>query len=578
MNNQEVSKIFFTLADMLDIEGKENRFALIAYRRVAEQLANLDRDINTIAQAGELRSITGVGQAIAEKIDSLLKTGSFPLLDRLKREIPNGVVQLLAVPDMGPKRVKMLWQDAGIQNVEQLEQAAREGKLAGLPGFGPKLEAKIIASIAATKKRGSNDRTPLGLAYPLAHGLLRQLMEVPIVQRASVAGSLRRMKETIGDIDLLVSAEAADPVMDVFTHLPQVAEVIARGPTKSSVRLHTGQQVDLRVIQPQHWGAALQYFTGSKEHNVRLRERALKKGYSLNEYSLTRVKDGKDVFCREEREVYAKLGLPFVPPELREDRGEFDRAMPRLIELTDIRGDLQMHTTWSDGSLSIEEMARAAKARGYDYILITDHSQSLGVANGLSPERLKQQRKEIDGVNAKELGVRVLQGAEVEIKADGTLDYADEVLASLDIVLASLHTSLRQEHAKVTQRVLSAIRNPHVDIFAHPTGRLNYEASDPNKARPGADLDLEAIFAACQETGTLLEINASPERLDLNDLNARRALDVGCNLVISTDAHNPAMLGNMHYGVAMARRAWATADRVVNTWPLDRLLAFVQHS
>jgi DNA polymerase (family 10) len=304
----------------------------------------------------------------------------------------------------------------------------------------------------------------------------------------------------------------------------------------------------------------------------------LKKGYSLNEYSLTRVKDSKDVFCREEREVYEQLGLPFIPPELREDRGEFDREMPRLIELADIRGDLQMHSTWSDGNTSIEEMARGAKARGYEYILITDHSQSLGVTNGLSPERLKQQRKEIDAVNTKELGVRVLQGAEVEIKADGTLDYADEVLASLDIVLASLHTSLRQEHDKVTQRVLSAIRNPHVDIFAHPTGRLNYEASDPGKARPGADLDMEAIFAACKETGTILEINASPERLDLNDLNARRALEVGCHLVISTDAHNPAMLGNMHYGAAVARRAWATADRVVNTWPLDRLLRYISRS
>lgn len=578
MNNQEVSKIFFTLADMLDIEGKENRFALIAYRRVAEQLANLDRDINAIAQAGELRSIAGVGQAIAEKIDSLLKTGSFPLLDRLKREIPIGVVQMLAVPDMGPKRVKMLWQDAGIQSVEQLEQAARAGKLAGRPGLGPKMEAKIIANIEATKKRGAADRTPLGLAYPLAHGLLRKLMEVPIVQRASVAGSLRRMKETIGDIDLLVSANEVEPVMEAFVNLPQVAEVIARGPTKSSVRLHTGQQVDLRVIQPPHWGAALQYFTGSKDHNVRLRERALKKGYSLNEYSLTRVKDGKDVFCHEEREVYEKLGLPFIPPELREDRGEFDRAVPRLIELADIRGDLQMHTTWSDGSTSIEEMARGAKARGYEYILITDHSQSLGVTNGLSPERLKQQRKEIDAVNAKGLGVRVLQGAEVEIKADGTLDYSDEMLASLDIVLASLHTSLRQEHDKVTQRVLSAIRNPHVDIFAHPTGRLNYEASDASKSRSGADLDMEAIFVACKETGTILEINASPERLDLNDLHARRALDVGCNLVISTDAHNSAMLGNMHYGVAIARRGWATADRVVNTWPLNRLLKYVSRS
>jgi DNA polymerase (family 10) len=578
MNNQEVARTFEQLADMLDIEGKENRFAILAYRRAAEQIANLDRDINSIAQAGELRSIPGIGQAIADKITSLLNTGSFDLLDRMKQTIPAGVVELLAVPDMGPKRAKMLWEQAGITNVAELEQAAREGKLAGLPGIGPKMEAKIVANVEVTKKRGASDRTPLGLAYPTAYAMLKRLMYVDGVLRASVAGSLRRMKETIGDIDLLVAAEEVDPVMDAFTSLEQVADVIARGPTKSSVRLHTGQQVDLRVIQPKHWGAALQYFTGSKDHNVRLREIALKKGYSLNEYSLTRVKDGKDFFCDEEREVYEKLGLPFIPPELREDRGEFERDIPSLIELSDIRGDLQMHTTWSDGDTTIEQMARAAQAKGYEYILITDHSQSLGVTNGLTPERLKQQRKEIDAVNALGLGIRVLQGSEVEIKADGSLDYPDEVLASMDIVLASLHTSLRQEHDKVTQRALNAIRNPHVDIFAHPTGRLNFEAGDPKKAREGADLDMEAIIAACKETGTILEINASPERLDLNDLNARRALDVGCLLVISTDAHNPAMFGNMHYGVAMARRAWATPDRVANTWPLENLLKTVTHT
>jgi DNA polymerase (family 10) len=576
MNNQEVARTFELLADMLDIEGKENKFAILAYRRAAEQIANLDRDINPIAQAGELRSIPGIGQAIADKITSLLNTGSFDLLDRMKATIPAGLVEMLAIPDMGPKRVKMLWEQVGITNVAELEQAARDGKLAGLPGIGPKMETKIIANIEVTKKRSTTDRTPLGLAYPTAYAMLRRLMYVDGVLRASVAGSLRRMKETIGDIDLLVASEEVAPVMDAFTSLDQVAEVIARGPTKSSVRLHTGQQVDLRVIQPKHWGAALQYFTGSKDHNVRLREIALKKGYSLNEYSLTRMKDGKDFFCHEEREVYEKLGLPFIPPELREDRGEFDRKIPQLIELSNIRGDMQMHTQWSDGEKTVEEMARAAQAKGYEYILITDHSQSLGVTNGLTPERLKQQRKEIDAVNALGLGIHVLQGSEVEIKADGSLDYPDEVLASLDVVLASLHTSLRQEHDKVTQRALSAIRNPHVDIFAHPTGRLNFEAGDPKKAREGADLDMEAIIAACKGTGTILEINASPERLDLNDLNARRALDVGCVLVISTDAHNPTMFNNMHYGVAMARRAWATSDRVINTWPLDKLLGYVK--
>jgi DNA polymerase (family 10) len=484
---------------------------------------------------------------------------------------------MLAVPDMGPKRVAKLWQDAGITTVEQLEAAAREGRLAGLPGMGKKFEERLIANIEALRRRGGSERSPLGVAYPLAQQMLKQMMYDEGVQRASVAGSLRRMRETIGDIDLLASAEEKhhERIMDRFTSLSQVAEVVARGPTKSSVRLHTGQQVDLRVIRPKHWGAALQYFTGSKDHNVRLREIALKKGFSLNEYSLTRVKDGKDVFCREEAEVYARLGLPFIPPELREDRGEFARDIPDLIELGDLRGDLQMHTTWSDGEQSVEDMARAAKARGYEYILITDHSQSLGVTNGLTPERLKKQRAEIDKVNAKNLGIRVLHGSEVEIKADGRLDYPDEVLASLDIVLASLHTSLRQEHDRVTQRALSAIRNPHVDIFAHPTGRMLYASSSLEKGRDGADLDMDAVLRAAAETGTIVEINSSPERLDLNDIHARRANELGCRFAISTDAHNPAMLANVRYGVAIGRRAWVEAERVVNTWSLEKLLEFV---
>ncbi len=577
MNNQDVAKIFEALADMLDIEGEENKFKIIAYRRVAEQIANLDRDINAVGQAGELRLIPGVGQAIKEKIDALLKTGSFDLYARLQKAIPGGVVAMLAIPDMGPKRVKMLWKEAGITSVETLEKRARAGRLAGLPGLGKKFEEKIIANIEAMKRRGALGRSPLGVVYPLAHAMLRQLMRVDGVQRASVAGSLRRMRETIGDVDLLVSAEAkrAESIMDAFNALPSVAEVTARGPTKSSVRLHTGQQVDLRVIQPRHWGAALQYFTGSKDHNVRLREIALKKGYSLNEYSLTRVKDGRDVFCREETEVYERLGLPFIPPELREDRGELTNELPELIEIGDLRGDLQMHTRWSDGAKSIEDMARAAKARGYEYVLITDHSQSLGVANGLSPERLKTQCIEIDQVNAMGLGVRVLKGSEVEIKADGTLDYPDELLASLDIVLASLHTSLRQDRERVTQRALAAIRHPHVDIFAHPTGRMLYEGGSSEKGRDGADLDMEAVLHAAAESGTIVEINASPERLDLKDIHARRANELGCLFSIDTDAHEPGALAQIHYGVAVARRAWIAAERVVNTWPLEGLMGYV---
>ncbi|HLF26373.1 MAG TPA: DNA polymerase/3'-5' exonuclease PolX [Anaerolineae bacterium] len=578
MTNQEVAKVFETLADMLDIQGEENRFKLIAYRRVAEQIANLDRDINALWRSGELRTIPGIGPAIEEKLDALLKTGTFDLYERLRKEIPAGVVSLLSLADLGPKRVKLLWQQAGVTNIEKLEQRARGGELAGLPGLGQKFEERILANIEAMRRRGASVRSPLGVAYPVAQEMLQQLMRLERVQRASVAGSLRRMRETIGDIDLLVSAEAkhTEAIMDAFNALPNVAAIIARGPTKSSVRLHSGQQADLRVIQPKHWGAALQYFTGSKDHNVRLREIALKQGYSLNEYSLTHAQDGKDVFCREEAEVYRRLGLPFIPPELREDRGEFNHELPELIERGDVRGDLQMHTTWSDGALTIADMARAAKARGYAYILITDHSQSLGITNGLSPERLKAQRAEIDRVNGMGLGIRVLHGAEVEIKADATLDYPDEVLASLDIVLASLHTALRQPRERVTRRALAAIHNPHIDIFAHPTGRRLYDGGSLDRGREGADLDIETVLQAAAETGTIVEINASPERLDLNDIHARRANELGCLFSIDTDAHHPDMFEFMRYGVAVARRAWIAAERVVNTWPLERLLAYVK--
>jgi DNA polymerase (family 10) len=376
------------------------------------------------------------------------------------------------------------------------------------------------------------------------------------------------MKETIGDLDFMIAAHEAGPVMDRFVSLPVVAEIIARGPTKSSVRLQNGAQADLRVIEPKRWGTALQYFTGSQAHNVRLREIAQKKGLSLNEYAITRAKDGKEILCAEEADVYRTLGVPSVPPELREDRGEFERKIPELITADDLLGDLQMHTTWSDGKASVEEMARAARARGYRYILITDHSQSLGVTGGLTPARLKQQRKEIDAVNARLKGIRVLHGAEVEILSDGTLDFSDDVLASLDIVLASLHSGLRQERDKATARVLAAIRNPHVDILAHPSGRLIGE-------RDGADLDWEPIFKAAAETSTILEINAHPSRLDLTDLNARRALEMGCKLSLGTDAHDPGGFDVMFYGVSVARRAWATKEDVVNTWPLERLLNWV---
>jgi len=568
MNNQQVAQVFNTLADMLEIQG-EVIYKILAYRRAAENIASLTRDINELQRQGQLRTISGVGEAIAEKLDALLTTGSFDLLDRARAEVPAGVVELLRVQDVGPRKAKLFWKELGITSIAALEAAAREGKLRGLPGMGAKSEAKLLANIEAFKRRASDTRMPLGVAFPLSQSILHELMQVPSVLRAASAGSLRRMKETIGDLDFLIAAREAELVMERFVSLPVVAEVIARGPTKSSVRLTNGAQADLRVLEPERWGTALQYFTGSQAHNVRLREIAQKKGLSLNEYAITREKDGKEILCAEEAEVYRTLGLPLIPPELREDRGEFERDIPELVTADDLLGDLQMHTTWSDGKASVEEMARGAQARGYRYILITDHTQSLGVAGGLTPERSKKQRQEIDAVNARLKGIRVLHGAEVEILADGTLDFSDEVLASLDIVMAALHTGLRQERDKATARMLSAIRNLHVDIIAHPSGRLIGE-------RDGADLDLEAILKAAAETRTILEINAHPSRLDLSDLNARRAIEMGCKLSIGTDAHEAQGFDVMFYGVAVARRAWATKEDVVNTWPLDRLLRWVR--
>jgi DNA polymerase (family 10) len=568
MNNLQVAQVFTTLADMLEIQG-EVIYKILAYRRAAENIASLARDVNDLRREGQLRSIPGVGQAIAEKLDALLTTGSFDLLDQARAEVPAGVVELLRVQDVGPRKARLFWKELGVTSIAEMEAAAREGKLRNLPGMGTKSEAKIFANIQAFKRRASETRMPLGMAFPLSQNILYELMQVPNVLRAASAGSLRRMRETIGDLDFLIAADEAGPVMERFVSLPVVAEVIARGPTKSSVRLTNGAQADLRVLEPARWGTALQYFTGSQAHNVRLREIAQKKGLSLNEYAITREKDGSEILCAEEVDVYHTLGAPYVPPELREDRGEFERDIPSLITMDDLQGDLQMHTTWSDGKTSVEEMARAARARGYRYILITDHTQSLGVAGGLTPERVRQQRQEIDAANARFKDVRVLQGAEVEILADGSLDFSDDVLASLDIAIAAMHTGLRQERDKVMLRMMAAIRNPHIDIVAHPSGRLIGE-------RDGADLDWEALFQAAAETRTILEINAQPARLDLNDINARRALEIGCKLSIGTDAHEPGGMDVMFFGVAVARRAWATAEDVVNTWPLERLLNWVE--
>lgn len=568
MNNAQVAEVFGTIADMLQIKG-ENFHRVLAYRRAAENIAALGQDINELWHAGTLTEIPGIGETIAAKIDELLRTESLEFYNRLAGEVPLGVVEMLQIPDVGPKTAARLWQELGLTSVEEVERAARAGKIRTLSRMSEKTENKILAGIEALRRRSG--RAPLGLVYPLAQEMLDELSALESVAAASVAGSLRRMRDTIGDIDLLVAAptDRAEEIMAHFRQMPQVDEVLVSGTTKTAVRTHDGFQVDLRVLEPARWGTVLQYFTGSQAHNVHLRERARKQGLSLSENSIKR-EDGGEILCATEEEVYARLDLPWIPPELREDRGEFDGPLPELIAIGDMRGDLQMHSTWSDGANSIAEMAEAAVAQGLSYILITDHSQSLGIAGGLSIEELRHQRTEIDVVN-KRLGdkLRVLAGVEVEIKADGSLDYPDEVLAELDLVLASLHSGLRTGREKTTERILSAIRNPHVDVIAHPTGRLIGQ-------REGADLDMTAIFKAAAETGTALEINADYRRLDLNDAHARRAIELGIKLTIGSDSHNADGVGGLDYGVATARRAWATEADVINTWPLAKVLAWAQ--
>jgi len=568
MGNQEVAKIFAAMADILAIQG-ENYHRIMAYRRAAENVAALGRPLEEVWRAGELETLPGIGETLAAKIDELMRTGRLEAYEKLKAQVPAGVVSMLAVPDVGPKRAALFWKELGITSVEALEQAARDGRLRGLPGMGAKSEEKVLAGIEALKRR--SDRILLGVAWPLASAMLNVLREVPGVVQAAPAGSLRRMRETIGDLDLLVATEDPAPVMARFRELSQVAEVLLSGPTKTSIRTREGLQADLRVLEPARWGTALQYFTGSQAHNIHLRALALERGLSLSEYALKR-EDGSEILCATEEEVYAALGLPLVPPELREDRGEIEAALegrlPDLIELGDLRGDLQFHTTWSDGRHSLLEMAQAAQARGLEYALVTDHSRSLGITGGLTVERLREQRAEVAEVNRRLGGkFRLLAGIEVEVRADGALDFPDEVLAEPDLVVAAVHSGLRQSREQFTARMRGAIHNPHVDVVAHPTGRLIGE-------REGADLDMEAVFRAAAETGTALEVNAHPSRLDLGDAHVRRAVELGVKLAINSDAHDASGFEVLPFGVATARRGWAQPADVINTRSVEQVLGW----
>jgi len=569
MNNQELASTFERIADLMEIKG-ELIYKTLAYRRAAENLRNSAEEAEDLYAQGKLTSIPGVGKAIAEKIAELLETGKLEFLERLEEEVPPTLLELLEVPDIGPKKAALFWKEAGITTLFELEAAAREGHLRRLPGMGEKSEQRIIEGINALRRR--THRMPLGVARPIGLRWLNWLREQPGTLQAEMAGSLRRWRSTVGDLDLVATSNDPPAAMQAFVSHPEVKRVLAQGESKSSVELSTGVNIQLWIQAPERFGSLLQFVTGSKDHNVRLRELAQRKGFSLSEHGMTDQDDRLHLYANEE-DIYAELGLPWIPPELREDRGEIQAALsgqlPELLDLSAINADLHSHSTWSDGVFSIAEMVQAARQRGYKMLAVTDHTSSLGIANGLTAERLHAQRREINELQEK-IGSEftILQGAEVEIKADGSLDYPDDVLAGLDVVIASLHTSLRQPREEITARLVKAMHNPYVDIIGHPSGRLL-----PN--REGANLDMDAVLEAAKETGVCLEINANPSRLDLDEIYSRRAAAEGIMLAINTDAHTQADLDLMEYGVSVARRAWVPPAAILNARPPTDIRAWL---
>ncbi len=567
MLNYELAQIFYAIADFLDIEGVA--WKPQAYKKVARVLENLREDVEVIYDKKGIKGlmeIEGVGQAIAEKIEEYIHTGEIQEYNKLKKGLPKGIGQLLDIGSLGPKKVAVLYKELKIKNLKDLEKAIKKNKIAELPGFGIKTQDNILAGIEMMK-RGS-ERMLLGEALPIARELVKELKKLKEVQQVEIAGSLRRRKETIGDIDILVSSKAPNKVMNSFTSLGYVDRILAKGETKSSVFLSAGIQADLRVINPAVFGAALQYFTGSKEHNIKLRSIAHNKGYKLSEYGLFNNKTGKLIAGKTEAEIYKKLGRSYIEPELRENLNEIELAkenkLPKLVELKDIKGDFHMHTIASDGVNSAEEMAIAAKKFGYKYIAITDHTKYDRIANGLKEDEMFEYAKRIRELNKKIKGIKIFAGAEVAILSDGNLDYADDVLKKLDVVIASLHSGFKQEKDASTKRVLKALDNKYVDIFGHPTGRLIHQ-------REPIRFDLPETFKLCKDRKIMLEINSSPSRLDLKDTDIKQAIDIGCNFVINTDSHATSHFYGLEFGVATARRGWATPNHIINTKPLNQL-------
>lgn len=559
MDNSEVAQLLNEIADLLDLQGVA--FKPVAYRRAARNIQDMDEPVTDVIARGALRDIPGVGEAIANKVEEYVQTGKLGYLEKLRSEVPPGLLELLRVPDIGPKTAIVLHRDLGVSSLQELKEAAENHKLRGHKGFGERTEQKILQGIKMLEAKGQ--RMLLGDALPMAEAIVQYLKETASVEKISIGGSLRRGKETIGDIDILVGDETPARVMDAFTSHPLVESILMKGPTKSSVLLQKGIQVDLRAVETKSWGAALQYFTGSKEHNVATRKIGVDMGLKLNEYGLFERDSGKMVAGETEEEVYKALGLTYIEPELREDGGEIEAAregkLPKIVDQDSIRGDFHMHTDWSDGGNKIEEMASRAIARDYEFIGITDHSQSLKIAGGLSPEKL---RKQIDAVRKAEdaLGgrIRLLSGTEADIKADGSLDFPKAILKDLDLVIASVHSRFKMPREEMTKRVVAAMESGYMDILGHPTGRLIGRRSP-------YELDMERVLAAAAESQVAMELNSWKDRLDLADGHCRMAKVAGVKVAIGTDAHHVDELDFMRLGVITARRGWLETKDVLNT-------------
>ncbi|MDO8445248.1 MAG: DNA polymerase/3'-5' exonuclease PolX [Deltaproteobacteria bacterium] len=575
MENLDIAKVFYEIADLLEIKG-ENPFRIRSYRNAGLVIEGLPVNIKSIVERNEeeLEEIPGIGESLHEKIVEILKTGKSHFHQELLRELSPSLLDLLKVSGVGPKKVKLFYDELGIKSIEELEKAATAGKLRGLPGMGEKSEEKILKGIKSFQATVGRFGLAVGLSY--ADQIVEYLKKTPGVIDAVPAGSLRRWKETIGDLDILVTAKKASTVMDRFVSFPDVASVVAKGDTKTTVMLKNGMQTDVRVLDKKSFGAALQYFTGSKAHNVALRDRANRMGLKISEYGVFREKDEKWIAGEKEEDVYKAVGLPYIPPELRENRGEIGAAekgkLPKLIEVDDIKGDLHIHTKASDGGNTIEVLAEYAVKKGYEYIAITDHSKAVGIAHGLNEERLLKQIEEIDRFNKRLTShgspFTVLKGTEVDIKGDGTLDHSEEALKKLDVVVATVHSKFNMTEEDMTKRIINAIETGLVHVIAHPTGRLL-------TGREPYPVNMEKLLEAAKKHNVAMEVNAYPDRLDLNDVHCKMAKDMGVMLVISTDTHHYLQMDYMRFGVNNARRGWVEKKDVLNTRPLNELLKMI---